>query len=385
MSGKIKIVHVLSNLSLGGAQVLVFDILKNLIKKNDLELSVITIDSGEYKEKYENAGIRVYDLNEKGLINPKIYFKMKKLLLEIKPDIVHTHLNKADFYGRIAAKQTGVKVIFSTCHNYSSHHKGADINKKSMFDRIDDVVISYSKSNLIAISEIVKKYLVNRNRRYEKNTELIYNGLNVDKEKYILNEDELLNLRNEYNYLKSDFIISILGRLDIQKGHDFFIRSVKEFLTGNKNVKVLILGDGKLRNDIEKLISDSNLSEQIRLIGFQQDTERFIEMSDLICVPSLWEGFGLVIIEAMIKGKLVLASNTGGIPEIIEDNVNGFLFETADKKDLIKNLDYIYENRNDLDEIRKNAVETVKSKFDIAANSEKYYRLYIDKLKLKKT
>ncbi|MCB0727748.1 MAG: glycosyltransferase family 4 protein [Ignavibacteriae bacterium] len=385
MSGKIKIVHVLSNLSLGGAQVLVFDILKNLIKKNDLELSVITIDSGEYKEKYENAGIRVYDLNEKGLINPKIYFKMKKLLLEIKPDIVHTHLNKADFYGRIAAKQTGVKVIFSTCHNYSSHHKGADINKKSMFDRIDDVVISYSKSNLIAISEIVKKYLVNRNRRYEKNTELIYNGLNVDKEKYILNEDELLNLRNEYNYLKSDFIISILGRLDIQKGHDFFIRSVKEFLTENKNVKVLILGDGKLRNDIEKLISDSNLSEQIRLIGFQQDTERFIEMSDLICVPSLWEGFGLVIIEAMIKGKLVLASNTGGIPEIIEDNVNGFLFETADKKDLIKNLDYIYENRNDLDEIRKNAVETVKSKFDIAANSEKYYRLYIDKLKLKKT
>ncbi|MEZ4692164.1 MAG: glycosyltransferase [Ignavibacteria bacterium] len=94
-------------------------------------------------------------------------------------------------------------------------------------------------------------------------------------------------------------IISILGRLSIQKKNDdFFIRSVKEFLTGNKNVKVTVIVTEELRNDIEKLISDSNLSEQIELIGFQKrDTERFIEMVIPVCVPSLWEGFGLVIIE----------------------------------------------------------------------------------------
>ena len=74
----------------------------------------------------------------------------------------------ADFYGRIAAKQAGVPVIYSTCHNYSFDKNEADINKLSILDLIDNFIISYSGSNLIAISEIVKKYLVNRNKSFEK-------------------------------------------------------------------------------------------------------------------------------------------------------------------------------------------------------------------------
>lgn len=68
---------------------------------------------------------------------------------------MHTHLNKADFYGRIAAKHFHIPLIFSTCHNYSTTHTSADINKKSIFDRIDDMVINYSDSSLIAISKLV--------------------------------------------------------------------------------------------------------------------------------------------------------------------------------------------------------------------------------------
>ncbi|MBK8383891.1 MAG: glycosyltransferase [Ignavibacteria bacterium] len=79
----------------------------------------------------KNAGLKVIDIGEKGLVNPKIYFKLKKVIESLKPDIVHTHLNKADFYGRIAAKRSNVPLIISTCHNYSTTHTGADINKKS--------------------------------------------------------------------------------------------------------------------------------------------------------------------------------------------------------------------------------------------------------------
>jgi glycosyltransferase involved in cell wall biosynthesis len=237
-----KVVHIISNLSLGGAQVLLLNILKNLKKKTELDISVITIDSGEYINVYKEAGIEVFDLNETGLINIKIFFKMKKLLTELNPDIVHTHLNKADFYGRLAAKQAGVPVIFSTCHNYSSHHKGADINKKSIFDLIDNLVISYSKSNLIAISEIVKKYLVNRNSIYENITEVIYNGVNVETGKYILNENEIIELRNEYKIQKDDFVITILGRLERQKGHGFFFGFCKRFFEREKKYKSFDFG-----------------------------------------------------------------------------------------------------------------------------------------------
>jgi len=247
LKDKIKLVHIISNLSLGGAQVLLFDILHYLSKKNDLEIYVITIDSGEYIEKFKKAGIKVFDLMEKGLVNPKIYFKMKKLLKYLNPDIVHTHLNKADFYGRIAAKKTGVKLIYSTCHNYSTHHKGADVNKISIFDYIDNFVVKYSGSYLIAISEIVKKYLINRDKRFDSITDVIYNGVNISKKNYQLEENEIDLLRIKYNVSKDDFLICLSGRFDKQKGHLFLLDALSEKIKERKNIKIIMPGDGILK------------------------------------------------------------------------------------------------------------------------------------------
>ena len=383
MINKIKIVHIISNLNIGGAQILLFDILKYLKEHTDLDISVITIDSGEYIKKYEDAGLIVIDIEEKGLVNPKIYFKLKKILKSIRPDIVHTHLNKADFYGRIAAKRVRVPLIISTCHNYSTTHTGADINKKSLFDLLDNQVINYSECNLIAISNLVKKYLVNRNPAYEKITEVIYNGLDLSKSVYKLNEKEIHNFRSVNNLNTDDFVISIIGRLDKQKGHLFFLESVREILNQNKKIKVLIIGDGKLRNEIENYILNNNLSSQVIMKGFLPNSEPYIEISDLICVPSLWEGFGLVVIEGMIKRKIVLASETGGIPEIITEGFNGFMFESQNSRSLADKLTYIIKQKDEFVKLKENAMETVKEKFDVKRNADLYYELYIEKLRKK--
>jgi len=376
LNKKIKIVYIISNLGLGGAQVLVFDILNNLIKKDDLDLSVITIDSGDYIEKFEKAGIKLYDLKEKGLINPFIFFKMKKVLKDLKPDIVHTHLLKADFYGRLAAKKAGVPLIISTIHAYSTRHTGADIKNKSLNDRLDNFAIKYSDCKLIAVSKIIKEYLVNRDESFEKNTEVIYNGVNIEKSKNLLNDKERLNFRKINNIAKDDFVITIAGRIEKSKGHMFFFESVKDLLQKNKNIKVLIIGDGNFKENIEKIKVDFKIEDQIILKKFEKNIEAYIEISDLICVPSLWEGFGLVVIEGMIKSKIVLASDVGGIPEIIENGNNGFLFESENKEDLIGKLMMIINNEIDSDKIKENAILTVKDKFDIAKNSDSYYEYY---------
>jgi len=379
LKDKIKLVHIISNLSLGGAQVLLFDILHYLSKKNDLEIYVITIDSGEYIEKFKKAGIKVFDLMEKGLVNPKIYFKMKKLLKYLNPDIVHTHLNKADFYGRIAAKKTGVKLIYSTCHNYSTHHKGADVNKISIFDYIDNFVVKYSGSNLIAISEIVKKYLINRDNRFDNITEVIYNGVNISKKNYQLEENEIDLLRIKYNVSKDDFLICLSGRFDKQKGHLFLLDALSEKIKERKNIKIIMPGDGILKKEVENYISKNDLNEFVILPGFHKDIEKIIEISDLTIVPSLWEGFGLVVIESMVKKKVVLASDTGGIPEIIEHGENGYLFKTLNKTDFLEKFNFIYSVNSNLPEIQTNALNTVEMRFDINKNSEFYYLSYLSK------
>lgn len=376
MKSKIKLIHIISNLSQGGAQVLLYDILINLKKKNEFDIKVITIDSGEYIKKFEEAGIKVIDLKKKGLLNLNILSDLKKILKELKPDIVHTHLNKADFYGRIAARQVGVRIIFSTCHNYSTHHNGAAINKRSFFDIIDNFVIKYSNCNLIAISNVVKQYLIYRNAEFGKITQVIYNGVNIEKENYLLNSEQQTKLRKEFNLEKNDFVITVIGRMDKQKGHLFFLESIKDYLRQNTDIKILIVGDGRLKNKISSFINSNFLENQVQILGFIIDIDPIIEISNLICVPSLWEGFGLVIIEGMIKNKIVLASNVGGIPEIIEDDKTGILFKSIDSKSLIEKLNYIYRNIDNLNEIKQNALDMVREKFDISKNSELYYKAY---------
>ncbi|MBX7045685.1 MAG: glycosyltransferase [Ignavibacteria bacterium] len=375
------VVHIISNLSIGGAQLLLLDILKNL-KKFPVSIIVITIDSGFYIKKFRDAGIKVIDIKTKGLINPFIYFKLKKELKKISPQIVHTHLLKADFYGRLAAKSANVPAIFTTCHNDSTVHTQKKPEKKNIFDFIDNWVIDFTKSNIVAISNKVRDYLVKRKPDIkQKSLKVIFNGIDIKKEEYILNKEEIKYFKESLGFSTQDKIISVIGRLEKQKGHLEFLKAVSSKIK-QKNLKILFVGEGIQRSNIEGFIEKSNLQENVELIGFKENSERYFEISDLIAVPSLWEGFGLVACEGMIKGKIVLASNVGGLPEIIEDGINGYLYDLNNPGELIQKLEFIINNLDNLNHIRQNAIEKVKKCFDINQNAEEYYKLYCEKLKV---
>lgn len=374
---KIKLVHIISNLNPGGAQIVVFDILKKLKQKNKFEITVITIDGGEYIEKFKKAEIDVIDLKEKGFFNFKILTGLKKILNKINPDIVHTHLLTADVYGRIAAKQTGVKVIYSTCHNCSLDDKSGG---KSYLDWIDNFVCFYTNSNLIAVSEAVKNYLLKRKKKLENLTEVIYNGVCIEKENYVLDSDGMIGLRKKYDIKKDDFLITVIGRLEPQKGHIFFLNAVREFILSKDKIKILFAGEGSKKGEIEKLVNETELKGKVVLTGFQQDSEKYIEISDLICVPSLWEGFGLVIVEAMLKKKIVLASNAGAIPELIIDGETGYLFNSENKNNFLEKINFIYNNKGNDSAVKATALNLAKEKFGIENTAHLYFKSYLSKL-----
>ncbi len=383
MADKIKIVFIISDLGIGGAQIFLHDLIKNLINYNCFQISVITLNSGGYIKNIENTGIKVYDLKQPELICLRIFPKLKQLLMEIKPDIVHTHLNKADFYGRIVAKRLDVPVIISTCHNYSTSHNRADIRKIYLLDRVDNFVVAYSGCFLFAVSNIVKEYLIKRNKSHERITEVIYNGTDITRTKYRLNEKEIMELRNVYDVSIDDFVVSVIGRLDKQKGHLFFLESIKEILNNNQGIKVMIVGEGSLSGQIESYIRENDLRKQVIMTGFEKDCEAYMEISDLICVPSLWEAFGLVIIEGMIKKKIILASNVGGITEIVKDGYNGFLFESLNRESFVAKINFIYNHCKEMNSLKENALNTVREKFDVMKSSELYYQAYLKYLNIR--
>lgn len=225
------IVYIISNLERAGAQILLLNLVDIIKKTNKFKISVVTIDSGYLIPAFENMGVNVYNLAERGLFNPKIYFKLKKVLKELDPDIVHTHLLKADFYGRLAAKKNGVKHIISTCHNDSTIHKrSANPDRKNIFDRIDNFILDFTNSNVICISQKVKNYLSWRKSNLDMSrVDVIYNGIDISKSRLKLTKSERLKSRQSLNLSENDFVVTIIGRLEEQKGHLKFLENIKTF------------------------------------------------------------------------------------------------------------------------------------------------------------
>lgn len=371
---KIKILYIISNLDIGGAQVLLLSLLKSFANNPELETIVVTLNSGKYKKSFSDLGVTVIDLKIKSLINPGIFTALYKVIKEVKPDIVHTNLLKADFYGRIVAKFSGVKNIVTTYHTNSSSHKIVDDNSFQFYNFIDKIAAKYSKCRLIAVSETVKNYLNNRLSGLKHEIIVINNGINIENIQ-LLNDSGKNTLRSEFNLSSTDYIISFIGRLETHKAPDFFVESMSSILNAYDNVKLLLIGEGNLREKIEEYILKNNFKNRIFLTGFRENPLDFVQISNLVVVPSLVEGFGIIILESLLLRTLVLGSDAGAIPEIITDGVNGFIFKAGDKKDFIEKFKRIY-TKKDINTYLDEGYKHVVRNFDIKSISNKYYDFY---------
>lgn len=374
-----KIIQVVSNLSLGGAQRLLFDICRYLNNRNDVEIRVITIDSGEFVPLFRDAGLDVRDLRRKGLVNPLI---VKDLISEFRnysPDIVHTHLQKADFYGRLGAVFSGVKNICSTYHGYSTSHKTASDEQPGLLDKLDDITIRISNSRLIAVSESVKHFLINRSQHNKDRVCIIYNGIDTSvASSRSMSDKEVSDLRQKFNATCTTKLVLISGRIEPAKGQFLFLKAVECLFREFDDLRVVILGKGSDEVRIHEFIRSKGLEDRVFMPGFVLNPKPYYEISDIVAVPSMWEGFGLAAIEGMVLGKIVITSDVGGLKEVVNDGINGFTFKCGDEADLRSKLRIVLSQMNSFGELKRQAANDVIDRFNIRSSSEAYYRLYAE-------
>ncbi len=354
---KIKLIHIIPTLSMGGAERLLVDISKNL-SKDIFDIEVICIvSSGIWKMELETAGIKVSVMGKKKGFSLKVFFTLLKMLKEKKPDIVHTHLFGADFYGRIVAYLAKVKTIVSTEHNLNFSEGFVRRILKRITNNLADVII--------AVSEAVKDYAIKKEGADPRKVQVILNGVKINK---------FLNTKRDYN--KNELIIGSVGRLEKQKGYDLLLEAI--FKAKDQAIKCEIVGEGKERDYLEKRIHELRLFDQVKFIGQREDTPDFLNNIDIFVLPSRWEGLGIVILEAGLSGLPVIASNIDGIKEIIDDNQNGLLFEKANTDDLSDKLKTLLTDGEKRKELGESLQDKIKNNFDIKKIAEKYQKLYLE-------
>ncbi|MFC1678607.1 glycosyltransferase [Elusimicrobiota bacterium] len=324
---RINVLHIIDQLPIGGAENLLLTLARN-IDRAKFHLIVCCLSREDYvAERIRECGIKVVCLRV-----PRIRYSYRKitalmkLLASERIDVVHTHLFQADFWGRLIAFLAKVPIVCRTEHGHATSHKNKPFPYRLMrclgiaalLDKRSDAVVYISESQRRDFGGSLQN---NDNRH------LIYNAL--DESLFVAPPDKDA-IRGSNGFSRNDIIIGTTSRLVKHKGHKFLFEAVKAVVKRFPNVKLWVIGSGTEETALRRLSSELKMDKHIVFMGLRNDVPRLMKAMDVFVQPALDEPFGITIVEAMFSGLPVIATNVGGIPEIVENGETGILVPPAD-------------------------------------------------------
>lgn len=370
---KTKILYIISSSHIAGTEIHLLTLMKNLIKYKNVEVEVIC-SGGELERRINEIGIKTHKIMMKNKYDLKSLFLIYKFISDKKFDIVHTHLGISSLLGRIAAKLAGTPRIIMTEHLWSDFNEDMSyvVNKIHLF--IYFLLSKYTTDKIIAVSEAVKKFLVDEAGISKNIIEVIYNGVEVKKN--IKCDHKENNFKKIYSLYDNDLLAGVIGRLSKEKGHKYLFDAVKKI--ENKDFKLLVIGRGELESQLKEYVKRINLEDKIIFTGFINDMDLIYGLIDLIILPSVRECLPMVLLEAMNYEIPAIASNVGGVPEVIKEGQNGLLVEPKSYKQINVALNFFLENPYEIKRMGKISKQILINKFSEKKMIQKTVKLYSD-------
>lgn len=364
MSGKVRICHIASGDLWAGAEVQVFNIIDGLIKINQFDIIAIIMNKGKLYNEIDKLGIRLYLVDERKMNFFKQVMEVRKIVKGENLGIIHSHRYKENILASIVKLTVNNRVnLLKTQHgsfNITSRYR------MKFYRLLDKFFTKHTFERIVAVSEDIADEF----RRFmpEKKINVVPNS--ILPERYDVKE----RLGTNVCQAKEDLSMAIIGRLVGIKNIDEFIIIMADLRAENLKIISYIVGDGPEKNRLSKLSKELGISKYVQFLGEVEDISSIYNMIDILFISSLHEGLPTVILEAMYFGKIVIARNVGGIPEVMEHNKNGFLYDSIEQAKGIVRV--VYGNSSKYDYIRINANKTIMQNFNNINQSKKYSHIY---------
>ena len=337
------IVHIAQ--SAGGVAEYLYMFLKNFKDDNYENIMIVSQDYKEQLDRFKpytsniNIVPMVREVEAKSDI--KSIVEVRKLLKQIKPDIVYLHSSKAGAIGRIALFFNFRTKIIYNAHGWYFNAQISD--KKKKFFALIEKILAIKTDKIINISKSEYESALRYKIAPEKKMCIIENG--IDFTKFINNNRYREETRNKYHIENNQIVIGVVGRLTEQKDPMTMIKAFELIHKENKNTRLMYVGSGELEEDVKQYAKEKNIQNKVIITGWVDNVGQYIPAFDIAVLPSKWEGFGLALIEYMACDKPIIATNVGGINDIIEDKRNGFIIKVEDIDDLSKKINLLIQNK----------------------------------------
>lgn len=300
--------------------------------------------------------------------NIKAYKQIKKLLKDNKYEFIHCHSPIGGVCGRLAAKVTNTKVIY-TAHGFH-FYKGAPKLNWMIYYPIEKV-LSYITDVLITINK--EDYELAKKKMKAKVVEYVP-GVGVDTNKFdevVIDKNEK---RKELGLSKDDIVLLSVGELNKNKNHEVIIRTLAKL--NNPNIHYVIAGRGNLESYLDELSKELNIEKQVHLLGFRTDISELYSISDIFCFPSYREGLSVAMMEAIASGLPVICSNIRGNNDLVCENNNGFLCTKNSSEEFLDKIKELISDRSLMHKMRENNKIRIND-FDINIVEKHMKKIYI--------
>lgn len=356
----------------GGVRRHLVDLLENL-NKDFYEIYVIygSRTDSVFLEKMnilKEEGIVFYEVRS---MVREISFKMDfkafqeiyQILKQVKPDIVHCHSSKAGAIGRICAKLLGVKQIYYTPHAYSFMDPNISKKKKYIYMGLEKM-LSGITNKVIHVSVGEEKEAIECHVIHPNKSKVIYNGIY-----------EKIDGLKEFKSNKQ-FIIGTVARMDRQKNPMEFIKIAESIISSNSNVIFVYVGDGEKFKEVQNYVKNSTYKNNIILTGFHKKPCDVLQTFDLFLTTSLYEGLPYSLIEALMFGLPIIATNVTGNNEVVINEYNGYLYQQGNIKEAVNFIEMLINEPRELNRLSNNSYHLYHKKFMLGKMINSYDFLY---------
>ena len=351
-----RVVHVVSSLSVGGMEHFAVR-MAAWQKCAGMESSILSLQgSGPLQAEAEAAGVPVLPLG--GANKAVRVLKGISTMLRLRPQIVHGHNQTSVQYALLGRRMIGAKVLIT------AHGRGKADYREPTQEEWRQV------SAVTAVSEAVAEEICDS--LPAGRLSVILNGVETSVAKRSREET-----RKTLGIAETEIVGTIVARIDAMKGHDTLLEACAILKRRNRAFTLLIVGDGVERDNRERLSRELNLSpDKVRFLGFRKDVPDILSASDFFMLPSLTEGLPLSVLEAMSHGLPVVATNVGGIPELIQEGVHGLLVPPKNQSSLANAMEQILTSPVLGQEMGRRGALRVQKEFSFNSMMEKYSERY---------
>ncbi len=371
-----RICHVITKPELGGAQLSTLNILSNL-PRDKYDISIVTSTRGILASEFRDLGIKcIFSSFLDRKINPLLdilaLIHILLVYIRLKPHIVHTHSSKAGIIGRLAARLAGVRIIIHTVHGWSFNDyqpvflKRFYVFLEMMSARFTTKIICVSRRD---IETALKHKIAPREK-------LAFIKYGIPIPEFKRDPVNRLQKKRELGIANDDPVVGMISCLKPQKSPEDYIRASMKIHEKMPGVNFLLIGDGVLKERCKRLLAAGSLNGRFIFAGWRRDVSDILSILDVAVLTSKWEGMPISIIEALLKGCPVVATDAGGTAELLKDGVTGYITKPGSYEETARKVLKILSEPSLLNKMKKEARLSIDDSFGLNRMVEETENLY---------